>query len=350
MKKAKKVKQKSLIPVCVILIVVGILYIGGLYFLEWGTSPNDKKQGYQVCEITSGRLSTLSEELLDAGIIKNKAAFKIKALLSGVHGKFSKGKYELSPSMDADELIAVLQTGGIKEEKTTTVTIKEGLTIKEIADVLYDEGVIYDKNTFIDMCKTDNGTLKEGFLFPDTYEFYINSSAEQVISRMEARFDEIFTEEYVAKAKEYGWTTSDVIKMASIIEKESGKDDFKKVSQVLHNRLNTGMMLQVDATIRYATDNSGKSSTISITSEQYKSDSPYNSYKNHGLPPTAICNPSKNAIEAALYPDEEYTEYIYFCLVDYETGEMVFSKTYEEHLANVKKYKSNWQEYDAAIE
>ena len=163
------------------------------------------------------------------------------------------------------------------------------------------------------------------------------------------RFGEVYTDEYIAKMKEYGLSKSDVIILASIIEKEGKTNDFSKISSVLHTRIKKNIPLQVDASLRYLNN---LSNTISVTSEQYNKISSYNTYKNNGLPPTAICNPSKNAIEAVLYPDEEYLKegYMYFCLTDLDTGTMVVSKTYEEHINNVKKYRENWEEYDNAIE
>lgn len=354
-------KQKIFMPVCIILLCIGFIYMTALYFIDLGSRPASKEMQYDTYELSSGRLSTLCSELEEYGIIKNKTAFKIKAILSGVHGKFSKGTYELSPSMTTNELIAVLQTGGIKEDETQTVvvTIPEGFTIEDIADTLYKEKAIYDKDIFLDLCRTgvdgiaekndDTKYALEGYLFPDTYEFMINSSAEQAIRKMMARFDEIYSEQYISKAKEYGYSKEDVIILASIIEKEGKTNDFPKISSVLHNRIDNNMYLQVDATIRYVNN---LENSISITSEQYGSESPYNTYKHQGLPPGPICNPSENAIKAVLYPDEEYIDegYLYFCLTDYKTGNMVYSKTYDEHLDNVKRYKDNWEAYDKAIE
>ena len=228
---------------------------------------------------------------------------------------------------------------------------------------------LYNKEIFLDLCKTgeifkknhalsdidfenidsESKYVLEGYLFPDTYEFFINSSSDIVITKMLDKFNEVYNASYLAKMKEYGYSKEDVIILASIIEKEGKTNDFKKVSAVLHNRLDKKIPLQVDASVRYIEN---IENSITINSEQYQLDSKYNTYKNKELPPTAICNPSKNAIEAVLYPDEEFVknEYLYFCLTDYETGAMVFSKTYQEHLENVKKYKNNWQDYDSAIE
>lgn len=366
-RKKDKRKQGVFTPVCITLLIIGIAYMSFLYYIQMNTRPVSEDKSYKVYTISSGNLSSISSELKKYGIIRDSFSFKVMSILSGVHGRFSKGDYELSPSMTTDELITVLQTGGIKEEgDIVTVTIPEGYTIEDMAGLLYEKGVIYDKEIFLDLCRTGEkakniGTydnieagegakyVLEGYLFPDTYEFMQNSSAESVINRMLSRFSDIYSEEYQSKAKEYGMSVDDVITLASIIEKEGKSEDFSKVSSVLHNRIETGMPLQVDATIRYV-DNLENS--ISITSKQYGMDSPYNTYKNNGMPPTPICSPSENAIRAVLYPDEEYLQegYLYFCLTDYRTGKMVYAKTYDEHLSNVKRYRDNWKEYDEAIE
>lgn len=362
-------KIKVFYPVCIVLIMIGLAYIAFIYYLQFNSEPASSEQDYKTYTIETSNLSKISSYLKDEGLIKNKFVFQTKSLLSGVSGKFGKGSYELSPSMSCDELIEVLQTEGIQQDNTIMVTIKEGSTIEEIAQMLYDNKVIYDKNVFLDLCKkgekfknnpalsdvdfdTNDDDVKfllEGYLFPDTYEFYLNSSSEFVINKMLDRFNEVYDEVYQAKMKEYGYNKNDVVILASIIEKEGKTKDFSKISSILHNRLDKNMPLQVDASVRYLNN---LSNTISISEKQYNTINSYNTYKNKGLMPTAICNPSKNAINAVLYPDEDFIKenYLYFCLSDYETGTMVFSKTYEEHLENVKKYKDNWQAYDAAIE
>lgn len=359
-------KKNNFNIICILLIIVGIVYISLLFLLEINIKPVSKEMNYSTYEITSNDLKEICKQLKDNNIIKNKTAFYIKSQLSGIAGRFGKGTYELSPSMTANEIIEVLQTDGIKQENTIKVTILEGYTIEDIANVLYDNKVIYDKNIFLDLCKNgdkfkENKALSdinnsedskyqlEGYLFPDTYEFYENSSSEDIINKMLNKFNEIYEVAYESKMKEYGYNKNDVVILASIIEKEGKQNDFKKISSILHNRLNSNMALQVDASVRYLNN---IENTISITSDQYKSNNAYNTYKNQGLPPTAICNPSKSAIEAVLYPDEEFIndKYLYFCLTDYTTGSMIYSKTYEEHLENVKKYKDNWEAYDSAIE
>ena len=136
----------------------------------------------------------------------------------------------------------------------------------------------------------------------------------------------------------------EVMTLASMIEKEAKTADFKKVSAIFHNRLNTGMTLGSDVTIKYVTG----TNRMSLNSEDLKVNSRYNTYTYAGLPIGPICNPSKAAIEAALYPDESFVaeKYLYFCSKDPDTGELYFSKTLAEHEAAVKIYAPLWQAYD----
>ena len=145
-------------------------------------------------------------------------------------------------------------------------------------------------------------------------------------------------------AAELGMTMDQALTLASMIEKEAKKADFAKVSAVFHNRLNSGMKLQSDPTIHYVTGQR----RMALRSSDLQVDSPYNTYKVSGLPVGPICNPSPEAINAALYPDESYVaeKYLYFCSKDPNTGELYFSKTLEEHNQAVSIYSPLWQAYD----
>ncbi len=131
-----------------------------------------------------------------------------------------------------------------------------------------------------------------------------------------------------------------MVKMASLIEREAKPKDFKKVAACFYNRLEDGQNLESCATLQYYL----RLDKYVFNEEERATDTQYNTYKNGGLPLGPIANPGKQAMEAALYPSEEYLNegYKYFCLKDPETGELAFAKTYEEHLANVEKYSSSW--------
>ena len=150
--------------------------------------------------------------------------------------------------------------------------------------------------------------------------------------------------EYHDRADELGMTMDQVITMASMIEKEAKNPEFSKVSAVFHNRLKQNMPLGSDVTVKYA---SGVK-RMALTESDLQVNSPYNTYRNRGLPLGPICSPSAAAIQAALYPDEQFLaeQYLYFCSKDPGTGELHFSRTLEEHNLAVSIYAPLWQAYD----
>jgi UPF0755 protein len=182
----------------------------------------------------------------------------------------------------------------------------------------------------------------EGYLFPDTYEVYADAAPEEIINKMLIRFNDIFTDEYLARAKELHMSIDDVVTLASIIEREASvAEDFPRVSAVFHNRLNAGQKLESCASLQYVL----KVNKYVYSDEERATDSPYNTYLYAGLPAGPISNPGRLAIEAALYPDEEYVkkDYRYFCNMDLPGNKsLIFARTYEEHLANVEKYSKYW--------
>ena len=268
------------------------------------------------------------------------------------------GTYILSKNMSIKEIVNILEEG-VPARTAVRVLIPEGYTVEAIADVLTEQGVLTEASTFKTLCKTTDAFSKynflseltgeedrmyalEGYLFPDTYEFYLGSAAEEVIDRLLTRYYEIYSGEYVDRAAEIGMTRDQVMILASIIEREARADeDFAKVSAVFHNRLKAGMKLESCATLSYATG----TNRLSFTAQEMAIVSPYNTYLNSGLPIGPICNPGDAAIRAALYPNEEYLEegYLYFCNANpNESSKLLFSKTYEEHQANVDKYSKYW--------
>jgi UPF0755 protein len=370
-KKGKYIlKKKVTLPILIILCIIGFIYCFFLIFLFNAIKAVDSKsEEYITIEIPSNAsLFDMATILEENNLVKNKYAFCIRSFVSGVHKKMQTGTYDLSQNMNNDEIIEELILGDKDRGTIVKITIVEGSTVEEIANKLYENNIIHDKNKFLELCKTGdsfkNGKalnsidfkninsevdyVLEGYLFPDTYEFYKNSNPYDVIKKMLNRFNEVYTEEYEMRASQLGLTKNDVIILASMIEKEAITSDFAKVSSVLHNRLSLGMKLQLDSTVRYKLNDKN---TISLTEEQYKLDSKYNTYKQDGLIPGAICCPGKNAIEGVLYPDQKYLDenYLYFCLTEENSNSMAFAKTYEEHLINIKKYKDYWEIYDSII-
>ncbi len=296
-------------------------------------------------------------------LIRNKAVFKVYVDFTGVGSKLRSGTYTFNRGMTIPEIVDMLAAGDGTVQETIKYTLIEGMTAEDMAKSLVKQGVLTSEDRFLKLCSTMKGittnelmissdeavgraTALEGYLFPDTYEVYAGSSEETIINKMTTRFYGVISEAYILRAEDMGMTMDQVITLASMIEKEAKSADFAKVSAVFHNRLKQDMSLQSDATIQYIL----KSRKLIFTAEELSIASPYNTYANKGLPLGPICNPGKAAIEAALYPDAEHLEngYLYFCLKEPESGELVFSKTLEEHNANVEQYRNLWQQADEA--
>ena len=184
--------------------------------------------------------------------------------------------------------------------------------------------------------------MLEGYLFPDTYEVYVDATPEEILNKMLTRYYEIYTGEWVTRAQELDMTRDQVMTLASIIEREARTpEDFTKVSAVFHNRLERGMKLESCATLSYITG----VKRYTFTADEQAIVSSYNTYLNEGLPIGPISSPGATAIQAALYPNEEFLEegYLYFCNGNpNESAALIFSTTYEEHQENVNKYRPYW--------
>ncbi|MGI6175013.1 MAG: endolytic transglycosylase MltG [Christensenellales bacterium] len=338
------------------------------YVEEEYISPIDAQSDafYEIVIPSGSSVSKIGRILEDNNIIRSKATFKLSADINEVAGKLRAGTYYLSPSMSIETILDIL-TIGTAPDKTAKVVIVEGRTAKDIAQILVDAGILSNTATFLKLCNDpepfdkygfindmiqkgtqDRRYVLEGYLFPDTYEFYMNATEESIIQKLLARTDEIFNEEYRLRAQEMGYTMDEILTLASIIEKEAIEQDFVKVSAVFHNRLNSSYpRLECCSTVQYISDKNN----LVLTQEQLNMDSPYNTYRVSGLPEGPICNPGKAAIEAALYPDETMIEegYLFFCLTDPQKGELVFAKTLEEHNANKVEWQPLWEEHDQGM-
>lgn len=202
--------------------------------------------------------------------------------------------------------------------------------------------------------------MLEGYLAADTYEVYTKATPEEIIRKLLSQTQAVFPAEYEERAEAIGLSMDEVFILASMIEKEAKTVDFASVSAVFHNRLNTKASqtargtsralseangtLGSDATIKYATG----SRKMSLSNQELNVNSPYNTYIYSGLPAGPICSPSKNAIIAALYPDEGMMKsgVLYFCSKDPESGELCFAATYAEHQNNVNIYRPLWEAFD----
>ena len=294
----------------------------------------------------------------EPGLIVSTASFKVYVDFTGKANALKAGTYVLSRNMTIPEIVNILCAGN-EGRRVTRFTIPEGYTAAEIAQALYEAGILEEQEEFLALCKdgtllsvgyldgiqnaSDRRYALEGYLFPDTYEVYEDATPADILKKMLNRFAVVFTEEDAERARALNLTTDQVIALASMIEKEAAADeDFARVSAVFHNRLRQGMPLESCATLSYALG----VKKYTFTDTELSTVSPYNTYRNKGLPVGPICNPGRAAIQAALYPSEEYLSegYLYFCNMNpKQTNRLVFSKSYQEHQRNVLKYSPFWE-------
>lgn len=342
------IKRKFLITGAIIAVIVVLLLAGISTYRASIYSPIGSGSSIKNVEVVikpGSSISQIAGVLYDSGLIRNKLLFAVYVKTSGYSGKLKAGKYMLSTGMNAQDIAKKIANGDIYKD-TVKVTIPEGYTVSDIAAVFQKAGLI-DSGKFMEEAK--NGTFDfdflksvpekrpsrlEGYLFPDTYEFSRNTTAEQAINRMLSRFNEIFTPDMKSQAAAKGLTIDQVVIIASMIEKEAKVPDERPIiAGVIYNRLKINMKLQIDATVEYAL---GKWKE-SLSSNDLKVNSPYNTYKVTGLPAGPISNPGKASIEAALNPDK--VDYLFYVLKKNGSGAHVFSRTYAEHQQAIAQNK-----------
>lgn len=283
--------------------------------------------------------SEIADTLVQHGILSSKWPFWLKAKTSGTANSFQSGMYALHPGMSVEEILDKLAAGD-----TTVVkfTIPEGFGVKEIARRLSEEGLVNEKE-FLAKAKKyapydyieRNADIRyacEGFLFPDTYELYQETTPESVLEMMAEDFDHRLTPEMRERAKERNLSIFELVTLASLVEKEAMyEEDRPIIAQVFLKRLEIGMPLQSDTTLQYLMDAPKEDVSIQDT----KIESPYNTYQNRGLPPGPIASPGMASIQAVLYPAD--TDYLYF--VADRRGHNHYSTNYADHQAIVEQVR-----------
>lgn len=320
---------------CIGLVLASVMWMATIDVLGF-SSPNET---VDVVVPDNFTMDGVTDILYEAGLIRYKALFALFADYSNAEDKISPGAYVLNRNYDYRALVqGMTARAGVRVE--ITVTIPEGYTLAQIftlleaeevcsADELWETATNHDFNYyFLDKETLGDRLRLEGFLFPDTYDFYKNSTAVRAINRMLREFDNKYTEQYVERADTLGYTIREIITIASMIEREAGNDEERsRISAVIYNRLNSPSNfpnLEIDATIRYAI--AGTSIPFSTLVE-----SEYNTYLHPGLPPGPIANPGLASIQAALYPLST-NEYFYALHLD---GSHRFFRNAGDHQAFV---------------
>lgn len=302
----------------------------------------------QLITIKEGSsIDSIATQLSQAKVISSDALFKLYARLGPARGQLRPGPYMLSPDMTMVEIVDYLASGKIAARQ---VTIAEGKTVKQIAAVLEDDtdfkGQGFEAvakaqpeaaNLLRELKAPADMTNPEGVFFPNTYEVLKTQDVSALAQKMLATFRSDALPYLVNPQPENGKTVNAYaaqltpyqrLILASMVEKEAAKsDDRAQIAAVFYNRLAQGMRLESDPTINYVT---GK---VVPTAADLTINSPYNTYRTRGLPPTPICNPSLDSIKAVTYAQPN--DYLFFIGKD---RQVYFAKTYAEHQANIEKY------------
>lgn len=314
---------------------------------------HQKTETVQVTIPIGSSSKDIARLLKSQGLIKNADIFSFYMKAKSVNG-LQAGHYDLSPSMDADTIIATLQKGGkpIEVDVDTKLTVVEGMQLEQIAQMVEENTPIKASDflatandaSFIEELKSQYPSLisgldgveglkykLEGYLYPATYDYIAGTNVKDLIKQMVGKMNL----EYQKLKEDMGNTSlsfHQILTLASIIEKEGVTDEDRKlISGVFYNRMNNDMPLQSDITVLYALGEHKELVSIKDT----EVDSPYNLYKHTGLGPGPYNSPSLSAIQAAIYPTA--SDYFYF-VADIETGNVYYATTLEEHEALVAKY------------
>jgi len=319
----------SIVIGAVVLIVAGLFMTQRLFFSA--PESQEKKEVFTIG--LKQNESQILDKLKSQGLIKNKLAFNLVLALKKKHDAMQAGGYDVSKNLTAWELADKL-TGN---PDMKWVVIPEGWRKEQIGELLaktfnWNDNDLDRWNTEITRMKID---YIEGTYFPDTYLIPVSDSGLDMANRMTRRFDEQFAA-YVSQfaGQNIKWTTG--VKVASIIQREAaGKDDMPLIAGIMWNRLNSDMNLEIDATVQYARGKTDNGWWAPVTADDIRNiDSPYNTYKNKGLPPYPIGNPGLPAIEATLHPAE--TDCLYY--IHDNNRQIHCAKTLEDHQANIAAY------------
>jgi UPF0755 protein len=306
------------------------------------------KVGRQVTVVVpvGATLTSIAAELEAKGVVKHAGAFVMRAESDGYATRFMPGTYTFHQNEPYEQLVALLSRG--VHPPTVKISIPEGTTLKQIGALVAAKVKSISAADYVAVARDDPppfrlggykpGATLEGMLFPATYEVVPKVKVRELVNKQLAAFDQNFAEVDMTRAAKANLTPYDVVIIASMIDREAMVPaERAMVAAVIWNRLRIDMLLQIDATIQYAL---GKTKPV-LTYDDLKVDSPYNTYKHPGLPPTPISNPGLAALQAAAAPAN--VEYLYYVARNDGTGRHYFSKDYAQFLVDQQKAKANGQ-------
>jgi UPF0755 protein len=318
------------------LLLLGVLY--GIYLLVSAVLGGEEEPVTVAVE-QGDTLSSVADKLEEAGVIQSSTVFKLESRFQGGETEIKAGEYRFVPGEDSEQILETLSSG--ESISAFTITVPEGLTLEQTARVVEEEGGVPAEEFETAAGRIDYGydfledpaiRTTEGFLFPkkyefERYEFERGGDAAEIVDRLLRQY--LLEKEGLdfAEAQDrFNLTEYELVTVASLVEKESANPEERPlIAGVIYNRIRSGMPLQIDATVQYAL---GKAKE-DLKFDDLDVDSPYNTYKNSGLPPGPISSPSGESIQAALEPAK--TDYLYYVL-EADGEKHFFTDDYDEFL------------------
>ena len=341
--KKKKGCFGIVIRILLLLVLAAAIWVGVGMGREYFRKSRPGGKDVEITIEKGEGLSAIIKELKEKGILKYRLPFTIKVQLSGRKKDLRYGTFTLNNHMSLDEILDILTSQSANKDQYT-LTVPEGYSVQKIGRLLEKKGIM-DADVFLKEVKNYQGDFAykddlpdpakadyvlQGYLFPDTYYLYKDITAATLIEKMLDNFEKHFPAKKKEKAAAMGMTVNEVVNRASLVQKETVlPEEYPIVADVLTNRLDINMNLQLDSTVLYALTD-GEFNKDKVYHSDLKTDSPYNTYTHKGLPPGPICCPGEEALDAVLEPDDNH--YLYF-QTDSQAGDgsNLFFETYEEH-------------------
>jgi len=322
------------------IILIGVIGAGAWLY----TTVDHPYKGYAEAEtfveIPQGAgPASIGRRLVEAGVVRSRSSFRLALWLSRAGRRLQAGEYRFDHPMSPRQVIDKIARGDVY---VRAITFPEGLTVKQMAALYETRGfgstqdfIAASRNIALISGLDPEAPDLEGYLFPDTYTLPRKATAAQLVTRMVASFEKALTPEIRQQALARGMGVRQLVTLASIVEKETGKPEERPlVAAVYSNRLRIGMPLQCDPTVIYALDRMGHYNG-NLTRADLQLDSPYNTYRHAGLPPGPIASPGRASLAAAAAPAD--ASYLYF--VSRNDGSHVFASTLDEHNRNVQEFQ-----------
>jgi UPF0755 protein len=293
-------------------------------------------------------VDSIGQRLHDEGLIRSPGYFRFLVRLTGSGSDIVAGRYRLDTAMSTSQILRTITSETAALAQEVSVRFVEGWRTEQFADALVDAGLIESPDQFMEATRDQrwndrfsflhtrpSNVALEGYLFPDTYNFRMDSTPDDIIERLLRTFEERVTPQLISEADRLGMTLHQVIIIASIVEREAvNPEERSTIASVYYNRIAQGMPLQADPTVQYQVGTAGNW-WPELTNADLQQNGRYNTYLNPNLPPGPICNPSMASILAALQPAR--TDYLYFVATG--DGGHAFARTYEEHQQNIETYQ-----------